>query len=94
MNRRNFLGNLLVAAAGFSILPSATCYKRPGWVKPKSALLWRPQDYQGEWKFVHVSYEIVPGQMTLVGEHGTAIESEWTVKEGLYGALIHERLDP
>jgi hypothetical protein len=39
MNRRNFINNILTAAAGFAILPSAMTYKRT-WTK-SDAGLWK-----------------------------------------------------
>ena len=37
MNRRSFFKTLAVAAAGFSVLPSATTYARAKWVKQASS---------------------------------------------------------
>ena len=50
MDRRQFIGNILKAAAGFSVLPSALTYTRK-WHKTQESL-WVPNP---EW--IHAEYE-------------------------------------
>lgn len=57
MNRRTFFKSLAIAAAGFSILPSATSYDRK-WAKANSDL-WvpNPEYFNAPYEIAFISYE-------------------------------------
>lgn len=58
MNRRSFLTNIAVAAAAFTILPSASTYQR-NWVKTRPNGLWviNPEWVNAEYEVAFVALE-------------------------------------
>lgn len=65
--RRNFLRNLLVAGAAFTVLPSAATYARK-WVRTGPDLVFRPQDYYGTWRFCSFEYFLIDQTPLYDGE--------------------------